>query len=103
MGDFNAEPGDPIFRPIQERLVSLVPQKRRELKKAQGTYCYQGLWGFIDHMLVSPTMQEYCEPLVHVARFPFLLTEKGTPWRTFQGPAYKGGYSDHLPLYVEIR
>ena len=103
MGDFNAEPGDPIFRPIQERLVSLIPQRRKELKKAQGTYCYQGLWGFIDHMLVSPSMQEYCEPLVHVAKFPFLLTEKGTPWRTFQGPAYKGGYSDHLPLYVEIR
>ena len=103
MGDFNAEPDDPIFRPILQRLVSLIPQKRKELRKAQGTYYYQGLWGFIDHILVSPSMQECCEPRAHVAKFPFLLTEKGTPWRTFQGPAYKGGYSDHLPLFVEIQ
>lgn len=103
MGDFNAEPGDPVFRPILQRLTSLIPQKRKELKKAQGTYFYQGLWGYIDHMLVSPSMQEYCEPRAHVAKFSFLLTEKGTPWRTFQGPIYKGGYSDHLPLYIEIR
>ena len=102
MGDFNAEPKDPIFQPILQRLVSLVPQRRKELKKAQGSYCYQGLWGYIDHMLVSPSMQSCCESLVHVAKFPFLLTEKGTPWRTFQGPVYKGGYSDHLPLYISV-
>lgn len=102
MGDFNAEPRDPIFRPILQRLVSLVPQHRKELKKAQGTYNYQGLWGYIDHILVSPSMQSNCEPRVHVAKLPFLLTEKGTPWRTFQGPVYKGGYSDHLPLYVDV-
>lgn len=102
MGDFNAEPHDPIFQPILQHLVSLVPQRRKELKRAQGTYFYQGLWGYIDHILVSPLMQLSCEHRVHVAKFPFLLTEKGAPWRTFQGPAYKGGYSDHLPLYVDV-
>ena len=102
MGDFNAEPGDPIFPSILQRLVSLIPQRRKELKRAQGTYYYQGLWGYIDHMLVSPSMQLCCESRAHVVKFPFLLTDKGTPWRTFQGPAYKGGFSDHLPLYVQI-
>lgn len=102
MGDFNAEPKDVIFQPILQRLVSLIPQKRKELKRAQGTYYFQGLWGYIDHMLVSPSMQSFCESRVHVGKFPFLLTEKGTPWRTFQGPSYKGGYSDHLPLYVDV-
>ena len=103
MGDFNAEPSDPIFRPILQRLVSLIPQRRKELRKAQGTYYYQGLWGYIDHILVSPSMLSWTESRAHVAKFPFLLTEKGVPWRTFQGPAYKGGYSDHLPLYVDVR
>lgn len=102
MGDFNAEPKDVIFQPILQRLVSLIPQKRKELNRAQGTYYFQGLWGYIDHMLVSPSMQSFCESRVHVGKFPFLLTEKGTPWRTFQGPSYKGGYSDHLPLYVDV-
>ena len=102
MGDFNAEPKDPIFQPILQRLVSLIPQRRKELKKAQGSYFYQGLWGYIDHILISPSMQSCCEKRVHVGKFPFLLTEKGTPWRTFQGPAFKGGYSDHLPLYIDV-
>lgn len=103
MGDFNAEPGDPIFRPIRERLVSLLPQKRRELRRAQGTYYYQGLWGFIDHILVSKELlPRIAEGKAHVARLPFLLNEKGVPWRTYQGPAYKGGYSDHLPLWADL-
>lgn len=102
MGDFNAEPRDPVFKPILQRLVSLIPQKRKELKRAQGTYYYKGLWGYIDHILISPSMQPNCEPRVHVAKFSFLLTEKGTPWRTYQGPIYQGGYSDHLPLYINV-
>ena len=102
MGDFNAEPRDPVFKPILQRLVSLIPQKRKELKRAQGTYYYKGLWGYIDHILISPSMQPNCEPRVHVAKFSFLLNEKGTPWRTYQGPIYQGGYSDHLPLYINV-
>jgi endonuclease/exonuclease/phosphatase family metal-dependent hydrolase len=102
MGDFNAEPKDPVFRPILQRLVSLVPQKRRDLNRAQGSYYFQGFWGYIDHILISHSSDSWSEKRVHVGNFPFLLTDKGTPWRTFQGPAYKGGYSDHLPLYVEI-
>lgn len=103
MGDFNAEPHDPIFKPILTHVTSLIPQQRKELRKAQGTYCYQGAWGFIDHILVSPSLLPVVETGAHVARFPFLLTEKGTPLRTFQGPIYKGGVSDHLPLYVDFR
>lgn len=103
MGDFNAEPTDPVFTHIVERLQSLMPQSKKELRKAQGTYFYQGLWSFIDHVLVSPQLALRIEGnAAHVARFPFLLTEKGIPWRTFQGPSYKRGYSDHLPLYVDI-
>ena len=101
MGDFNAEPGDAIFRSIGERMTSLMPQTRRELRRAQGTYYFRNLWGFLDHILVSPRLHPYCQK-VKVGRFPFLLTEKGTPWRTFQGPVYKGGFSDHLPIWVDL-
>lgn len=103
MGDFNAEPHDPIFTPIEKHLVSLIPQSRKELRKAQGTYYYQGLWAFIDHMLASPSLLPHLEDEAHVAKYPFLLTEKGTPLRTFQGPTYKGGVSDHLPLYIDMK
>jgi len=105
MGDFNAEPGDPIFREImgtEARLISLMPQGRRELRKARGTYVFQGQWGFLDHILVSSGMLSLVEGKAHVADYGFLLDEKGAPWRTYRGPIYQGGYSDHLPLWVDL-
>lgn len=101
MGDFNAEPRDAIFRIIGDRMISLMPQSRKELRRAQGTYYFQHLWGFLDHILVSQRLHPRCKEL-KVGRFPFLLTEKGTPWRTYQGPVYKGGFSDHLPIWVDL-
>ena len=103
MGDFNAEPNDAIFRSIQGRMTSLMPQKRKELRRAQGTYYFRRLWGFLDHILISQPLQPYVESRITVGRFPFLLTDKSTPWRTYQGPIYKGGYSDHLPIWVEMK
>ena len=102
MGDFNAEPTDKIFREIGERLTSLMPHGRKELRRAQGTYCFRNVWGFLDHILVSPSLLPWVEQRVNVGRFSFLLTEKGTPSRTFQGPIYKGGISDHLPIWVDL-
>ena len=49
MGDFNAAPGDPVFRKLSG-LQDLVPQDRRP---REGTYRYQGRWQWIDHFLVS--------------------------------------------------
>ena len=102
MGDFNAEPTDKIFRSINARMTSLLPQSRKELRQEKGTYYFRKLWGFLDHILVSPNMLSKVEESVSVGHFPFLLTENGTPWRTFQGPIYKGGTSDHLPIWVDL-
>lgn len=102
MGDFNAEPDDKIFKDIYERMTSLMPQKRKELNQARGTYYFRKLWGYLDHILVSQNLTPYTEKRIEVGDFPFLLTEKGTPWRTFQGPVYKGGFSDHLPIWVDL-
>lgn len=102
MGDFNAEPDDKIFKGIYERMTSLMPQKRKELNQARGTYYFRKLWGYLDHILVSPNLAPNIEGRIEVGDFPFLLTEKGTPWRTFQGPVYKGGFSDHLPIWVDL-
>ena len=102
MGDFNAEPTDKIFQDIGERLTSLIPQSRKELRQEQGTYYFRKVWGFLDHILVSPSLLHFIEQRITIGDFPFLLTEKGTPSRTFQGPIYKGGISDHLPIWVDL-
>ena len=102
MGDFNAEPDDRIFRNISTRMVSLMPQSKKDLRQAQGTYYFRNIWGYLDHIFVSPSMLPLIEERVAVGRFPFLLNEKGAPSRTFQGPVYKGGISDHLPIWVDL-
>lgn len=102
MGDFNAEPNDAIFRNIRERMTSLMPQSKKELRKAQGTYYFRKQWSYLDHILVSPSLLTFVQKRAQVGRFPFLLTKEGTPWRTYQGPIYKGGFSDHLPIWVDL-
>ena len=102
MGDFNAEPTDKIFRSINQRMKSLVPQDKKELHREQGTYFFRNVWGFLDHILVSTRMLAFVEKSVTVGNFPLLLNERGTPNRTFQGPVYKGGISDHLPIWVDL-
>ena len=102
MGDFNAEPTDKIFQDIGKSLTSLMPQNRKELRREQGTYYFRKVWGFLDHILVSPSLLPFVEQRVTVGRFSFLLKENGAPSRTFQGPIYKGGISDHLPIWVDL-
>jgi endonuclease/exonuclease/phosphatase family metal-dependent hydrolase len=102
MGDFNAEPDNRIFRNIYKQMTSLMPQSRKELLQPQGTYYFRKQWCYLDHILISPSLLHLIEKRVTVGRFPFLLTEKGTPFRTFQGPVYKGGISDHLPIWVDL-
>lgn len=102
MGDFNAEPTDRIFKDIGKRLTSLMPQSRKELHGKQGTYYFRGLWCYLDHILISTNILPFIKERVTIGHLPFLLTEKGTPWRTFQGPVYRGGFSDHLPIWVDL-
>lgn len=105
MGDFNAEPEDPIFHEIMGQdalLVSLMPLDRKERRKVRGTYVFQKQWSFLDHILVSREMMPLVKGKAEVAQFSFLLNEEGVPWRTYRGPVYQGGYSDHLPLWLDL-
>lgn len=103
MGDFNSGPRDALFRRLCPPLVSLMPQRRRDLRRAVGTYVFQRQWSFLDHMLVSPSLSgmvvgSRAEPV----RLQMLLDENGFPFRTYQGPIYRGGVSDHLPLRLRL-
>lgn len=107
MGDFNAEPGDAIFREFVPPLHTLVTTDRRRLRSEEGTYKFQHQWGYLDHIFVSDAL------LVNVVGYeisgkvsgvaypfvrPFMLDTKGYPFRSFKGPVYQHGYSDHLPI-----
>lgn len=101
MGDFNDYPTD-----RSTNLLLHGKGRIRNLMKGMqgGTYRYWGEWGFFDQFFVSA---EVPVEDVQILRFPFLLEEDekhggDKPFRTYNGMKYNGGYSDHLPIVMDI-
>ncbi len=72
-----------------------------------GSHKYRETWSLIDHIVIGRALWPCCRAAAIFDR-DFLLTEDKTyfgrkPFRTYVGPAYQGGYSDHLPVYVDFR
>jgi endonuclease/exonuclease/phosphatase family metal-dependent hydrolase len=82
----------------------------KESGKFGGTYSYKGEWEIIDHIFVSEGLKNMGRAKAiansgKIHSFPYLLEEyKGNivPFRTYAGTKYLGGYSDHLPVSIEI-
>lgn len=102
VGDFNEQPPDPVFDLLPPSLEMVTPPPDPMFP---GSIRFNGSWELIDLAFVSP-------PLVQRSRFrvqalPFLLEKDSAhsglrPLRTFTGPRWKGGFSDHLPILVTI-
>lgn len=107
MGDLNDYPQDKAPQLISK---SLSPMIIKESGKFGGTYSYKGQWEIIDHIFVSEGLKNMGRAKVvansgKIHSFPYLLEEyKGNivPFRTYAGTKYLGGYSDHLPVSIEI-
>lgn len=104
MGDFNDTPYGPAFAIADSSLVnagrryleSLPPLER----STAGTIRFRGNWELIDNFLVSDSART-----MKPVRIPFLLQKDRTypglkPLRTYSGPRYIGGASDHLPIVL---
>ena len=120
MGDLNDHPIDKsVFESLNAR-HNKKPGKPGELynlmyqyhEDGTGTHNYKGEWGVLDHLIVSHSLLNAKKGLsiatdgakIHKQEF-FLFTKKdGTkiPNRTYGGPNYYGGYSDHLPVVAEF-
>ena len=101
MGDFNDTPANPVYKRLEPTLRNLAePLHRRGL----GTIKYDGAWELIDLFFVSPKVRTAGMEIVTI---PFLHTADGghagrKPLRTYSGPRYIGGVSDHCPIWLEI-
>ena len=75
----------------------------------KGTVKYREEWETIDHMIISKPMLRYTTPNgMQIFDAPFLLQDDEAwfgkkPFRTFYGAKYIGGFSDHLPVYLDIK
>ena len=70
----------------------------------RGTYRYRGNWESLDHIMLSPTLLARVSSC-YILDSPWLLEEDKTwggmkPRRTYLGPVYNKGTSDHLPLVL---
>ena len=98
MGDFNDEYNSPSLKNL-EQLENLS----RGAGGNDGSYKYRESWSTIDQFLVSENLNGKMVIFAHES----LLTEDATymgikPKRTYSGPRYLGGVSDHLPIMLKV-
>lgn len=111
MGDFNDEPHNASLQVLKKNGLYNFSADLAE-KCNCGTYKYQSQWNMLDQVLVSPALFEKkglhtTKSSMHIFDDAFLIepdnSKGGTkPYRTYIGPQYIGGYSDHLPVYIDL-
>jgi predicted extracellular nuclease len=122
MGDFNDEPTN---RSVFEILLANNKRKNagdRELFNlmydmhninGEGSYNYHGKWNMLDQIIVSKTVIQSTGGLHcgyesgHILKEEFMMYQNEenhqlVPNRTYGGPEYYGGTSDHLPVFVTL-
>lgn len=103
MGDFNDVPSASQFDMLDDSLVN----KADSLHAAgRGTIRHEGKWELIDMFLVSSNIEGHS--VMDIPEVPFLMTRESRhagekPLRTYSGPRYLGGVSDHLPVVLYFR
>lgn len=113
LGDFNCTPDDQDIQTLVNS-DSLTNLSELIKDKAFGTYRYMGRWEMIDQVLVSKGMLNsnngiYTKSdLLRVFHPDFLLKTDTkypgkSPYSTYSGYKYQGGYSDHLPVILELK
>ena len=122
MGDFNDLPNNKsIFNVLDAQNLTNERNKNelynmflhRIKERDFGTLKHQGQWGVFDQFIVSGSLLmdnasiRIKNDKAHIFRADF-LTEKDEkyggvrPYRTYLGPRYIGGFSDHFPIYMDL-
>jgi predicted extracellular nuclease len=123
MGDFNDVPGEEsVSQSLQAKSPSdyqsgdLVNLMLPLSQQKGGTHFYAGNtgneWSVLDQMVVSSPLLDSHSGLVvknrqaHIFAADFLFETNSAglvvPFRTFIGMKYNGGFSDHLPVYLDL-
>ena len=115
MGDFNATPKEECLTRILEASAfsgsednnSLINLSSDWLKNRRGTICRNGQWEIFDQIICSRNLLDSGIRIktgdTKICFLPFLLEPDRNymgkkPFRTYLGPVYHGGISDHLPI-----
>ena len=126
MGDMNDNPTDPSMTDFlrgKEKIDEVTDEDFFDpflsmIKAGYSSLYYQGAGNIFDIVMVNNSLANakrgtfQVMPIVQkkfygrVFSKPFMTNQsgpyKGTPFRTFSGGAFVGGYSDHYPTYIVI-
>ena len=118
MGDLNESPYEEgVSSVLKAKMdsVNLAPGDLYDmlagagLSWTKGTIKFRETWDAIDHMIVSMPLLSHTSPHgLHIFDAPFLLQDDEAwfgkkPFRTYYGAKYIGGFSDHLPVYMDFK
>ncbi|GJM32530.1 MAG: endonuclease [Saprospiraceae bacterium] len=118
MGDFNDEPDNRSIVSILGALPLDSDPQRGYLyncfsdyaKQKQGSYRYRADWNALDQIIVSGSLLngqahlKATNPVIFSRDWMLYKNNKYgfSPNRTYGGPRYYGGYSDHLPVSLDL-
>jgi predicted extracellular nuclease len=107
LGDFNDLPEDASLH----KLATAKPKLNLLTEDSfQGTHKHQGVWSHFDQIWVSESLMHEGKWVVTSSSIfhpEWMLKNDKTfgglkPRRTYEGYRYQGGFSDHLPVYLEL-
>lgn len=110
MGDFNTHCTDPMlstdFTDQEKRYKSLLSPNSKSI----GSYKFNGMWEVIDHFYLNRDWYDRQSPAPPEGKIyqPDFLLEKDKkyggvkPFRSWNGKRFQKGFSDHLPIYVDL-
>jgi len=110
MGDFNDDPTNNSIQELKQQ--DFYNPMEKLLTRTQGTLSYRGAWNLFDQIIFSNNFHKYEEGTHSFSSAKIFDDEflkvyrgryKGTPFRTYAGRRYKGGYSDHFPVFITLR
>ncbi|WP_370001073.1 endonuclease [Winogradskyella sp.] len=111
MGDFNDNP-DSKSLSLLENESNLYNPFKTILSLDRGSLNHDFTWNLFDQILISSNFFETSDDTLsfdkaNVFNDRFLTQyhgkHKGQPFRTYVGKKYKGGYSDHFPVYIQLK
>jgi exonuclease III len=112
MGDFN---DDPTSKSIKEHLVTedfYNPMESLLDRDSVGSLTYKSKWNLFDQIIITKNFLKP-ESGKHHLKYAEVFNKgwlkifrgklKGSPFRTYIGPWYQGGFSDHFPVYLYLK
>lgn len=117
MGDFNDEPSDQSLLVHLNAILaaSVISPKQlynlmfQDFHYGRGTLTYKEIdytWFLFDQMIISGAAingqglsTKGKKSVIFKSEW---LLKNDRPFRTYQGPIYRGGFSDHLPIFLDM-